>query len=146
VIRKRWDSDDRGRGVASGDAFAEPVAEFGELMAQPGWIAEEPEAHLLPHLVAACAEPDSTLELTSTETVDDIFVVELTAKESARSTGELRRAAVGLLAAFAEEATFIRQRQDGDVLEFDVATGTAPAEARFAPHGHLVRLRIRPRV
>ena len=61
------------------------------------------------------------------------------------SVGQLRRAAVTLAEAIAEESTHIRQRRDGDVLEFDIATGTAPSEARFAPHGHLVRLRIHPR-
>jgi hypothetical protein len=50
-----------------------------------------------------------------------------------------------LAAAIAEESTHIRQHRDGDALEFDIATGTASSEARFAPHGHLVRLRIHPR-
>ena len=145
VVRKRWDDDERGRGVASGAAFAGHLAELTHLMADPGWVTEEPEAHLLPHLQAACDEPGSLLRLDRSWSDVGIFVVELTAREPESSIGELRRAAVALAASIAEESTHILQRRDGDVLEFDIATGTAPSEARFAPHGHLVRLRIRSR-
>jgi hypothetical protein len=141
---RRWDFDERGRGVASGAAFTAHLAELVDLMADPGWVAEEPEAHLLPHLVAACDEPGSLLRLDAAWSDDEIFVVELTTREPLRSVGQVRRAAVALIAAIAEESTHILQRRDGDVLEFDVATGTAPSEAPFAPHGHLARLRIRP--
>jgi hypothetical protein len=94
------------------------------------------------HLEAACDEPGSLLHLHGAWSDDEIFVVELTPRKPECSVGDLRRAAVVLAAAIVEESTHIRQRRDGDVLEFDIATGTASAEARFAPHGHLVRLRI----
>jgi hypothetical protein len=142
VAGRRWDVDERGRGIASGDAFVGDLAELAELMADPGWVTEEPEAHLLPHLRWACDEPDSLLHLDEARSDDEIFVVELSTTKPDLSVGELRRAAVALAAAIAEESTHIRQRRDGDVLEFDVATGTT-RDARFAPHGHLVRLRIR---
>ena len=143
MARRRWDHDERGRGIASGEAFAGHLAELADMMADPGWVAEEPEAHLLPHLAAACSEPGSLLHLDEGRADGEIFVVELTSTEPKPSVGPLRRAAVALVAAIAEESTHIRQRRDGDVLEFDIATGTAPAEAHFAPHGHLIRLRIR---
>jgi hypothetical protein len=145
VGRQRWDVDERRRGIASGEAFAGNLAELAALMADHGWVAEEPEAHLLPHLAAACEAPGSVLHLDEARSEGEIFVVELTISEPEASVGEVRRAAVTLATAIAEESTHIRQRRDGDVLEFDVATGTAPSEAHFAPHGHLVRLRIRPR-
>ena len=113
-------------------------------MADPGWVAEEPEAHLLPHLVAACSQPGSLLQLADARSDGEIFVVELSPVEPDLSVGHLRRAAVELVAAIAEESTFIRQRRNGDVLEFEVTTGTGPGEAAYEPHGHLVRLRIRP--
>ena len=144
-VRKRWDNDERGRGIASGEAFAGHLAELSHLMADPGWVTEQPEAHLLPHLEAACDEPGSLLHLDNAWSDDEIFVVELTATQPEASIGELGRAAVALAASIAEDSTHIQQRRDGDVLEFDIATGTIPSEARFAPHGHLVRLRIRPR-
>jgi len=141
--RRRWDDDERGRGVASGAAFSAHVAELADLMADPGWVAEEPDVHLLPHLLAACAEPGSLLRLDAAWSDAEMFVVELTAVGAEHSVGQLRHAAVALIAAIAEESTHILQRRDGDVVEFDVATGSASAEAEFAPHGHLVRLRIR---
>jgi hypothetical protein len=144
VARRRWDTDERGRGIASGEAFAAHVAELADLMADPGWVTEEPEVHLLPQLQAACDEPGSLLHLDEAWSDDAIFVVELTTTERELSIGRLRRVAVALAAVIAEESTNIRQRRDGEVLEFDIATGTAPPEARFAPHGHLIRLRIRP--
>jgi hypothetical protein len=144
MARKRWDLDDRGRGVASGAAFTPQLDELTRLMEDPGWVAEEPEAHLLPHLVAACDEPGSLLRLERARSVEEILVVELTAREPDRSVGALRRAAIALVAAVAEESTHIRQRRNGDALEFDVATGSS-SESAFAPHGHLLRLRIVPR-
>ena len=144
-VRKRWDNDERGRGVASGEAFSGHLTELAHLMVDPDWVTEEPEAHLLPHLEAACGEPGSLLHLEGARSDGEIFVVELTARDAQSSIGDLRRAAVRIASSIAEESTHIRQRRDGDVLEFDIATGTAPPEAPFAPHGHLVRLRIRPR-
>jgi hypothetical protein len=146
VVRRRWDIDERGRGVASGEAFAGHLAELAHLMADPGWLTEEPEAHLPPHLEAACDEPGSLLHPDGTWSDDEIFVLELTTRKPDLSIGDLRGAAVALAAAIAEESTQIRQGRDGDVLGFDIATGTAPSEARFAPHGHVVRLRIHPGV
>jgi hypothetical protein len=143
VVPKRWENDERGRGVASGEAFAGHLDELGHLMADPGWVTEGPEAHLLPHLEAACNEPGSLLRLEGTSSEGEIFVVDLTASEPKSTIGDLRRAAVALAGSIAEESTHILQRRVGDVLEFDIATGTAPSEARFAPHGHLVRLRVR---
>ena len=139
----RWDLDERGHGVASGAAFAAHLAELADLMADPGWVAEEPESHLLPHLAEACDEPGSLLRLDAARSEDEIFVVELTTRDPQSSVGQIRRAAIALVAVIAEESTHVLQRRDGDVLEFDVATGTAASEGRFAPHGHLVRLRIR---
>ena len=144
-MRRRWDTDERGRGVASGEAFAGNLGELADMMADAGWVTEEPEAHLLPHLEAACDEPGSLLHIDKAWSDGEIFVVELTTTEPEPSVGHVRLAAVELAAAIAEESTHIRQRRDGDVLEFDIATGTAPAEADFAPHGHLVRFRIHPR-
>ena len=112
-------------------------------MADPGWVAEEPEAHLLPRLAEACDEPGSLLRLQAARSEDEIFVVELMTRDPESSVGLIRRAAVTLVGVIAEESTHVLQRRDGDVLEFDIATGTASSEGRFAPHGHLVRLRIR---
>jgi hypothetical protein len=113
-------------------------------MGDPVWVTEDPEAHLLPHLVAACSEADAPLRITSVRSEGEIFVVELETGDGLDSIGEQRRAAVALVATIAEESTHIRQRKKNGVIEFDLATGSVASETRFAPHGHLVRLRIRP--
>ena len=143
MARKRWDDDERGQGIASGEVFVGNLTELAQLMADAGWVAEEPEAHLLPHIEVACAETGSLLRLIGAKSDGEIFVVELATTRPDASVGAIRQAAVGLAAAIAEESTHIRQRADGDLVEFDIATGTASADAGFAPHGHLVRLRIR---
>jgi hypothetical protein len=96
------------------------VAELAEAIGDPGWVAEDPEAHLLPHVMAACSEADAPLRIASYRSEGEIFVVELEARDD---TGSI-----------------CRRKKDG-VIEFDVVTGSA-SEARFTPHGHLVRLRI----
>src|SRR5436190_13063298 len=63
VTTRRWETDARGHGIASGEAFAGNVRDLAAMMADPDWVAEDPEAHLLPHLQAACAAPSSDLRL-----------------------------------------------------------------------------------
>ncbi len=142
VTTRRWETDARGHGIASGEAFAGNLRDLAALMADPGWVAEDPDAHLLPHLQAACAVPGFDLRLDHAWSEGEIFVVELTSMAPDASIGHLRRAAVTIVAAIAEGSTHVRQRRAGEVLEFEIATGTAPSEGSFAPHGHLVRLRI----
>jgi hypothetical protein len=142
VTTRRWDTDERGRGIASGEAFAGNLRDLADLMADPGWVAEDPEAHLLPHVQAACDVPGSDLRLDRAWSDREILIVELTSMTPDPSIGHLRRAALTIVAAFAEGSTHVRQRRAGEVLEFEIATGTAPNDGSFAPHGHLVRLRI----
>lgn len=75
MSRRRWDTDERGHGVASGEAFAANVSDLAEAMRDPGWVAEEPELHLLPHLEHACTELG--LRIRSARSEDEIFVLEL---------------------------------------------------------------------
>jgi hypothetical protein len=142
VGRRRWDIDERGHGVASGQAFVPNVAELEAAMGDPGWVTEDPETHLLPHLEAACSEGDAPLHIASFRSEGEVFVVELEARDGSDSIGQLRRAAVALAATIAEESTHIRQGRKAGVVEFEVATGSVASESRFAAHGHLVRLRI----
>jgi hypothetical protein len=140
--RRRWDIDERGHGVASGQAFSPNVAELAEAMGDRAWVAEHPEMHLLPHLMAACSDADAPLRIASTRSEGEVFVIELEARDGSVPIGELRRAPVALTATIAEESTHIHQRRRDDVIEFDVVTGSVASETRFAPHGHLVRLRV----
>jgi len=51
--RRRWDTDERFSGVADASGLAAAVDELAALARRPGWVAEEPEAHLVPHLTSA---------------------------------------------------------------------------------------------
>src|SRR4029078_13649802 len=73
---RRWDTDERGHGVGPGDAFSPNVQELTDALPGSGWVAEEPEAHLLPHLQAACDEPGSRWTVTHWTVDDGVFVVD----------------------------------------------------------------------
>jgi hypothetical protein len=138
----RWDGDIRGRGVGEAGAFANGAEELVEAMRSADWVAEEPEVHLLPHLRAA-VEP-LPLELRETRVLDDgTFEVELTWTGNEAGTGEVRRSVYVLVGSVAETATYVRQRRGDDGLTFELVTGSIGDDARFAPHGHAVRLRVR---
>ncbi len=140
---RRWDIDDRGHGVGPGDAFAPNVQELAEALSGSGWVTEEPEAHLLPHLRSASEEPGSPWTITSWTIDDGVFVIDATWDGPWGSWDALRGDAFAFLGRIAEHSTHVRQRTLEDRVEFDTATGTLAGETPFAPHGHLVRLRIR---
>ena len=129
----RWDPDDRGHGVADAAALAPGIHELAASAAVEDWVAEEPEAHLLPHIRRACA--DLGVELLSAETVDAILVVRIATEE--RGTARIVFTIVG---SFAEAATSVRQRGTA----FEVVTGMLDGDSQFAPHGHMVRIELVP--
>jgi hypothetical protein len=54
VARKpRWDNDERAVGVGAASAFSPALDTLRTLIDEAGWVAEEPEVHLLPHLESA---------------------------------------------------------------------------------------------
>jgi hypothetical protein len=139
AARRRWDTDDRFSGVADASGFAAAVDELAALARRPGWVAEEPEAHLVPHLTSA---------RTGLEVLDCVVAadgaLDVTARPAPGSgQREVRREAWTLIGAVAEPAASVRERRDGDAVVFEVITGV-PDGAAFASHGHTVRLRIMP--
>jgi hypothetical protein len=66
--QRRWDTDDRLVGVADASGFAHGIEELAELARRPGWVAEEPEVHLVPHLREANI---AGLRLTECQTNND---------------------------------------------------------------------------
>lgn len=140
--RRRWDIDERGHGVASGIELSPNVEELGDAMKGTGWVTEEPEAHLLPHLEAACSMPGSPWAISSWSIDDAVLVIELTWGGPWGTWDVLRADAFSFLGLVAEHTTHIRQRTIEDRVEFEMATGTLTGETPFVPHGHLVRLRI----
>jgi hypothetical protein len=137
----RWDGDTRGRGVADATPFVDGAAELVDSMRTPDWVAEEPEAHLLPHLRQAAE--GLPLAFDATRTLDDgTFEVELTWTGEEVGIGEIRRAVYALVGSVAETATYVRQRRNGDSATFELVTGIIGEDARFEPHGHAVRFRV----
>jgi hypothetical protein len=140
----RWDDDPRGRGVADATAYAGGIEELVEAMHADGWVAEDAEAHLLPHLEGAVATTPLELERTATA-ADGTLEVELTWPSSAGNIRALIGTVYAVLGSIAESATYVRQRGGGgdEVVLFEVVTGMLAADTHFAPHGHTLRLRVR---
>src|SRR6266508_1342165 len=106
-MRRRWDGDERGHGVAGGESHKPHALRLVKALELPDWVAEDPELHLLPHL-----------------------------ERAALGLG------FGLGGAALDGATHVHEWVDGDAVVFDVATGMVAEDGHFAPHGHLLRLRV----
>jgi hypothetical protein len=138
----RWDGDTRGRGIADAAAFAPGARELVAAMEGREWVAEQPEAHLLPHIRRWCERAGAPLELAGAWVEPDgVYVVELRLRAGAEIR-HLRASAFALLGEIAESATYVRQRREGDAFEYEVVTGMLAGDTAFAPHGHTLRLRI----
>jgi hypothetical protein len=138
---KRWDTDDRFTGVADASSFAPAIEDLAALARRPGWVAEDPESHLVPHLQDADVPG---LRLLGCQPDGD-GVLHVTAEyREGDSRGEIRRHAWALIARVAELDTSVRERGDGDTIVFDVVTGIPENAGRFATHGHTIRLTLMP--
>ena len=133
---RRWDTDTRGRGIADARSALPSIERLAQAMASAGWVAEEAEAHLLPHLQAAAQSLG--IEIRSTDSVDGAFELEL-ARPSG-SQAELRSQVMTLVGSIAEASTHVRQVGE---IEFEVVTGMLPGDSPvFTAHGHLLRIRF----
>ena len=139
--RKRWDSDDRFTGVADASAFAPAVEELAALARRPGWIAEDPEIHLVPHLRGASVDGMRIVEIRTGQ--DGVLAVDAECGPDV-SRGALRRLAWVLLGTVAEPAASVRERREGDAAVFEVITGIPDGAGPFASHGHTLRLTLTP--
>lgn len=138
---RRWDLDERGAGIASGEPFGEGVDALREQMREPDWITEDADRHLLPHIRRACEELSRLEVLHEAQGADGIYTVRL-AWHGDPDIGAVRAAVFALVGAFAESSTHVRQRTLSDAVEYDVVTGMLRDETPFRTHGHLVRFRI----
>jgi hypothetical protein len=138
---KRWDTDDRYTGVSDASDFAPAIEELAALARRPGWVTEDPENHLVPHLQEAGVPGLRVLGYQP----DGNGVLHVTAEyQDGDSRGEIRRHAWALITVVAELATSVRERDDGDTIVFDVVTGIPENAGRFATHGHTIRLTLMP--
>jgi hypothetical protein len=139
--RKRWDTDERFTGVADASLFAASLEKLAALARRPGWVAEEPEVHLVPHLRGANVAGLLLLDWRSGED----GVLEVTAQRSpGDSRSDIRRRAWTLIGTIAEPMASVREHRDGDAVIFDVITGISDDPGPFATHGHTLRLTLVP--
>jgi len=118
------------------------MATLGDLAASGGWIAEEPELHLLPHLEAATATGPLAIRATTTDS-DGTFVVELAwVAEGEPRRRDVRAALFVLIGTIAESITVIHEVPAEGGRRLEVLTGLVGADSPFATHGHTVRLRV----
>jgi hypothetical protein len=131
----------RGHGVANAVSFAPGATELVAAMQAEAWVAEDPEAHLLPHLEAACR--NLPLELRGVRTLaDGTFEVEVAWSEAPSGVGAVRQAVFALAGSVAETASYVRQRREDGRLTFDLVTGMIDDDAAFDPHGHTIRFSV----
>jgi hypothetical protein len=141
-MRGRWDIDERGHGITDARWLAPDAEALLAAITAPDWIAEDPDAHLLPHLERAVAEPTSPWQLARWRDEAGVLVLELRWQgDTARG---LRADAFALLGEIAEAATLVRERPTMDgMTTFDLVTGMLDGDGAFATHGHTVRLIVR---
>ena len=142
VANRRWDNDTRGHGIADGRWIAPGARRLLDALAEPDWVAEDPDAHLLPHLRRVCEAAGSPWALTGTALRDGVYVVALEWARPEPRLNLLRADAFALIGTVAEGATFVEQRMGEEQIEFHVATGMLDGDSPFKGHGHLLRLRV----
>jgi hypothetical protein len=130
---KRWDGDDRGRGIGDAAQLVPGASELIAAFSRPAWVAEQPEIHLRPH-VEAWSQRDGRLAVRHAHTDDaNAYVLNLDWRGAPPGVGAARAAVFSLIGSFAESATYVHQRRihsDGVVeLRFEVGTG------ELAPRG-----------
>jgi hypothetical protein len=139
--RKRWDTDARFVGVADASAFAAGVEELAELARRPGWITEEPEVHLVPHLRDANIDG---LQLVDCQIGEEGVLAVTATYDRGASRSDIRGRAWALLGTIAEPAASVREHADRDAVIFEVVTGIPDGSGPFASHGHSLRLTLSP--
>ena len=143
--RRRWDTDERGHGITDARRFLPDARALELAMDTDDWIAEEPEAHLLPHLERAIEASGGRWHLTAERNDDGLLEMTLlwTGHDDGRPAAALRADAFALIGQVAETASLVRERREGDDAIFEITTGMLEGDGHFAPHGHMVRLRVR---
>ena len=137
---RRWESDDRGHGVADARASLPAIQQIVELAGSDDWVAEDPEAHLLPGLREQIETSNLVIESVEVEP-DGALRVRLNSR-SKQSRRELRQSVWSILGGVAELATFVREKRSADGISFEVVTGNPRDEGPFATHGHVIRLEV----
>lgn len=146
---RRWDIDARGHGVADARRLAPRIAQLQRAAEAPDWVAEEPEAHLWPHLqreLDADGSPwtDGRYRIDADGTLA-VDLVHRPPLDEERARAEVTADVLRLIGLVIEGSTYIEfegRRSDGEVV-LDVVTGMLDDETPFREHGHTIRFRAR---
>ena len=142
MTSKRWDTDERGTGAGHARDASPALQRLLDAMQQDWWVAEDPEAHLLPHISAAVDRAPSIWRLETTTDETNRYVVDLEWRRRSGNMRDLVADAYGLVARLAETHTHVTQRKTPTAVEFDITTGMLAGDGPFAAHGHVIVLRI----
>jgi hypothetical protein len=137
---RRWDTDQRGHGVAGASDLASDTRRLADALDLPDWIAEEPEAHLLPQIERACATNGSPARLADWSVDADGTLLVRLVNETPLDRRARRAIAYGIIAAVAESRTLVHEHATGDIWE--VVTGVLDGDTDFSAHGHRLRLTV----
>ena len=138
--RMRWDTDDRFTGVADASDFAAAADELVTLTRLPGWVAEDPDLHMVPHLRDGGT---AGLRLLDVSTGDQGVLNIAAEHQPGASRRDIRQQAWTLIGTVAELLASVREHAQDDRVVFEVVTGV-PAGGHFATHGHTLRLIVHP--
>jgi hypothetical protein len=108
-------------------------------MTDATWVAEDPEAHLLPH-IRRVVDDDGFAWILEGVTVEDAVLVVTLSPQTRRRPDERHADALAIIGGFVESNTFVRAEQRGEATVFEVVTGMLDGDGHFAGHGHHVRL------
>lgn len=120
--------------------MASAVERLLEHLGREGWVTEDPDVHLLPHLQRWCEQPDSRWRLLAARSSDDgVYVVDIAPIAETSALDLLIRDVIPLLAQVAESSFAVQQVDENTV---ECVTGMLDGDGPYAAHGHLIRLRI----
>jgi hypothetical protein len=140
--RRRWDDDERGIGPADARSWRPLADTLATVVDEEGWVAEEPERHLLPHLEAATAAGPLAIRRATTA-ADGTFAVDLDWIGPGEPTRPAVRSALyAMIAGVAETITLIHEPPAAAGRVLEVLFGSAGDDGPFAGHGHTLRLAV----
>ncbi len=138
-MERRWDGDERGHGVASGESHAPHARRRSRRWSVRTGSRRSRSSTC--SLTSSAAALGLGFGLGGAAADGSVYELRLTWLGD-QGRGPVRRAAHALIGSVAEESTHVAEWVDGDAVVFDVATGKVSDDGHFAPHGHLLRLRI----
>jgi hypothetical protein len=145
---RRWDIDERGRGVADAKSFVARIGELQRVAGEPDWVAEQPDLHLWPHLQRAIEAVGSPW-MSGSWSIDGngVLDVELVHApvDGDRARAELTGEVLRLVGLVIEGSTYIEfeERRSDDEVVVDLVTGMLEDRTPFKGHGHTIRFRAR---